>query len=133
MKLKRIFLFIIPFLLLALTACEVETEERAYTDEDAERVTTIMVDMWNTGNTDLADSIYTDKSVRNQVGTRMFNGPAEIKELVDFLIDIPSKETPRIQESHIMVGHIVCDLVERTIFGDQKWESKQPLLTETEL
>ena len=58
---------------------------------------------------------------------------AEIKELVDYLIDIPSKETPRIQESHIMVGHIVCDLVERTLFGDQKWETKQPLLTETEL
>ena len=58
---------------------------------------------------------------------------AEIKEFVDYLIDIPSKETPRIQESHIMVGHIVCDLVERTLFGDQKWETKQPLLTETEL
>ena len=58
---------------------------------------------------------------------------AEIKELVDYLIDIPSKETPRIQESHIMVGHIICDLVERTLFGGQKWETKQPLLTETEL
>lgn len=82
MKLKRIYLFLIPIIMLALTACAVETEERAYSDEDAERVTTVMVDLWNTGNTDLADSIYTDKSVRNQVGTRMFNGPAEIKEFV---------------------------------------------------
>ena len=49
----------------------------------------------------------------------------EIKDLVDYLIDIPSKETPRIQESHIMVGHILCDLVERTLFGDKKWETKQ--------
>jgi len=49
----------------------------------------------------------------------------QIKGLVDHLIDIPSKETPRIQETQIMVGHIICDLVERSLFGDQKWETKQ--------
>jgi len=34
----------------------------------------------------------------------------------DYLINIPSTDTPRIQESHIMVGHIVCQLVEENIF-----------------
>ena len=36
--------------------------------------------------------------------------------LCDFLINIPSQDTPRIQESHIMVGHIICDQVESTLF-----------------
>jgi D-sedoheptulose 7-phosphate isomerase len=37
--------------------------------------------------------------------------------LSDFLINIPSTTTPRIQESHILVGHIICELVEENIFG----------------
>ncbi len=40
----------------------------------------------------------------------------ELAALCDFLINIPSVDTPRIQESHIMVGHIICELVESTLF-----------------
>ena len=40
----------------------------------------------------------------------------KIKELSDYLINIPSTDTPRVQESHIMVGHIICELVEKIIF-----------------
>jgi len=40
-----------------------------------------------------------------------------MKPLSDFLINIPSTTTPRIQESHILVGHIICELVEENIFG----------------
>ncbi len=36
--------------------------------------------------------------------------------LCDFLINIPSQDTPRIQESHITIGHIICELVESTLF-----------------
>ena len=42
----------------------------------------------------------------------------KIKDYVDYLVDVPSKEVPRIQESHIMIGHIICQLVEKTLFGD---------------
>ena len=41
----------------------------------------------------------------------------KMKTLSDFLINIPSTTTPRIQESHILVGHIICELVEENIFG----------------
>lgn len=41
----------------------------------------------------------------------------KMKELSDFLINVPSKDTPRIQESHIMLGHIICQLVEEQYFG----------------
>ena len=40
----------------------------------------------------------------------------EMRTLCDHLINIPSTDTPRIQESHIMVGHIVCQLVEEKYF-----------------
>jgi D-sedoheptulose 7-phosphate isomerase len=40
-----------------------------------------------------------------------------IKSLSDYLINIPSTDTPRIQESHIMLGHIICQLVEAEYFA----------------
>jgi D-sedoheptulose 7-phosphate isomerase len=41
-------------------------------------------------------------------------------ELCDICIKVPSSETPRIQESHILIGHIICCIVEENIFGNQK-------------
>jgi len=41
----------------------------------------------------------------------------EMRTLCDHLINIPSTDTPRIQESHIMVGHIICQLVEEKYFN----------------
>lgn len=40
----------------------------------------------------------------------------KMKAVSDYLINIPSEDTPRIQESHIMAGHIVCQLVEEKYF-----------------
>jgi D-sedoheptulose 7-phosphate isomerase len=40
----------------------------------------------------------------------------KMKEVADFLINIPSTDTPRIQESHILIGHIICELVEKEVF-----------------
>jgi D-sedoheptulose 7-phosphate isomerase len=40
----------------------------------------------------------------------------KMKEVSDYLINVPSKDTPRIQESHITVGHIICQLVEEKYF-----------------
>ena len=34
----------------------------------------------------------------------------------DYLINVPSKDTPRIQESHILIGHIICEIVEANLF-----------------
>jgi len=38
-------------------------------------------------------------------------------ELCDYCIKVPSNETPRIQEAHILIGHIICAIVEEEIFG----------------
>ena len=43
-----------------------------------------------------------------------------MKELADLLINSPSTDTPRIQEAHITIGHIICELVEQAIFGEKQ-------------
>jgi len=44
----------------------------------------------------------------------------EMAELCDYCIKVPSTETPRIQESHILIGHIICAIVEENLFGHLK-------------
>lgn len=40
----------------------------------------------------------------------------KMKPLCDYLLNVPSNDTPRIQESHITMGHIICQLVEEELF-----------------
>ncbi len=43
-----------------------------------------------------------------------------LKEISKFLINVPSEDTPRIQELHILIGHIICEIVEKELFGEKK-------------
>ena len=43
----------------------------------------------------------------------------KMAEYADFLLAVPSKDTPRIQEVHILLGHIICEIVEHEIFGEK--------------
>jgi len=45
----------------------------------------------------------------NQAGGKMLNS-------CDYILKMPSFDTPRIQEAHILVGHIICELIEKNIF-----------------
>lgn len=49
------------------------------------------------------------------ISTIAFTGESGgiLRDLADILINVPSSDTPRIQEAHIMVGHIICELVEK--------------------
>ncbi len=40
----------------------------------------------------------------------------KMKDHADYLLNVPSTDTPSIQESHIMLGHIICELVEEELF-----------------
>lgn len=40
----------------------------------------------------------------------------QMKTEADLLINVPSTDTPRIQETHILIGHIICEIVERELF-----------------
>ena len=44
------------------------------------------------------------------------NQGASMSELCDYLFEIPSSDTPKIQEGHLVLGHILCGLVENAIF-----------------
>lgn len=44
----------------------------------------------------------------------------DIDDLVDHIIRVPSSSTPRIQESHILVGHLLCAYVEEKLFSHLK-------------
>jgi D-sedoheptulose 7-phosphate isomerase len=42
-----------------------------------------------------------------------------MKPYADHVISVPSKDTPRVQEAHILIGHILCYIIETTLFGEQ--------------
>jgi len=42
----------------------------------------------------------------------------EMAKIADIALIVPSDSTPRIQESHILIGHILCDIIEKEIFAD---------------
>jgi D-sedoheptulose 7-phosphate isomerase len=48
-----------------------------------------------------------------------------MKCLADCAICVPSDETPRIQECHILVGHIICEIVEEALFGQSQGEASE--------
>ncbi len=41
----------------------------------------------------------------------------KIAEIADIVLAVPSSDTPRIQEAHITIGHIICDIVEKILTG----------------
>jgi len=41
----------------------------------------------------------------------------ELRERVEYCIRIPSESTPRIQEAHILTGHILCEIIEHELFA----------------
>jgi D-sedoheptulose 7-phosphate isomerase len=55
--------------------------------------------------------LYTVGLTGNGLGAEM------MRERCDILLDMPSAETPKIQEAHLVCGHIICGLVEEKIFG----------------
>lgn len=59
-----------------------------------------------------------EKAREKKMTTIGFTGKSggKMKDSSDLLINIPSTDTPRIQESHIMTGHIICQLVEEYLF-----------------
>lgn len=59
-----------------------------------------------------------EKAKEMGIYTIAFTGATggEMKKIADVCICVPSTDTPRIQESHIMIGHIICEIIESTLF-----------------
>jgi D-sedoheptulose 7-phosphate isomerase len=69
----------------------------------------------NSGNILKAFEVAKEKGVI-RVGMTGESG-GKMKDCSDYLLNVPSMDTPRIQESHILIGHIICQLVEESYFG----------------
>lgn len=63
------------------------------------------------------EAIKTAKEIKAHTVGFTGEGGADLGKMVDICLAVPSTDTPRIQESHITAGHIICSLVEREIFG----------------
>lgn len=53
------------------------------------------------------------------VGLTGNNKNTQIYKLLDYCITVPSESTPRIQEAHIMIGHMICEFIENELFGNK--------------
>jgi D-sedoheptulose 7-phosphate isomerase len=69
----------------------------------------------NSGNIIKAFEVARQKGIATVGFTGLSGG--SMKSLSDYLINVPSTDTPRIQESHILIGHIICQLVEEKYFA----------------
>lgn len=69
----------------------------------------------NSGNIINAFETAKNKGIITVAFTGITGG--QMKAISDYLINVPSTDTPRIQESHITIGHIICQLVEEKYFA----------------
>jgi D-sedoheptulose 7-phosphate isomerase len=77
----------------------------------------VLVGISTSGN---SKNVLEAQKVAKQKGMKIISltgeSGGEMKNTADCLINVPSKLTPRIQESHIMIGHIICQIVEENLF-----------------
>ena len=78
----------------------------------------ILVGISTSGNSEnIIQAIQTAKELNMiAVGLTGEKG-GEMEGICDYVIKIPSCDTPRIQEAHILIGHIICEIVEKEIFS----------------
>ncbi len=69
----------------------------------------------NSGNILKAFEVCREKGITTIAFTGATGG--KMKDMADILINVPSTDTPRIQEGHITAGHILCEMVEKDIFA----------------
>jgi D-sedoheptulose 7-phosphate isomerase len=78
----------------------------------------ILVAISTSGNSEnILEAIHTAKERGMKVIGFTGQTGGKMKQVCDLLINIPSSDTPRIQELHITIGHIICELTEKMVFG----------------
>ena len=78
----------------------------------------ILIGMSTSGNSKNVIKALEEAKKKNII-TIGFSGKVNgnMKSYCDYLINIPSDDTPRIQECHLMLGHAICELVEKELFS----------------
>jgi D-sedoheptulose 7-phosphate isomerase len=84
----------------------------------------VVIGISTSGNSpNVIEGIRTAKRLR--AITVAFTGATggKLRGEADYLLSVPSDVTPHIQESHIMIGHVLCYLVEKELFGENEKQS----------
>ena len=78
----------------------------------------VLVGLSTSGNSENIIKAFEVARLKKMI-TIAFTGESggKMKASSDYLVNIPSADTPRIQESHILIGHIICQLVEEKYFA----------------
>ncbi len=76
-------------------------------------------------STNVINGLNTARSLELKTIGLIGNDPSKIKNYADCLISVPSDVTARIQELHITVGHIICELIEDSIYKKPKKREKK--------
>ncbi len=80
----------------------------------------VLIALSTSGNSaNIVEAAKTAKAKEMKVIAFTGKDGGKLKEYADFLINVPSTDTPRIQECHILVGHIICQLVEEKYFSNE--------------
>jgi D-sedoheptulose 7-phosphate isomerase len=80
----------------------------------------VLVGLSTSGNSlNITKAFETAKNL--DITTIAFTGEngGKLKEVADYILQIPSTDTPRIQEAHILIGHIICELIETDMFIEE--------------
>ena len=77
----------------------------------------ILIGITTSGNS-LNVAIALQQAKKQGLVTVGFSGmnKGKVDEYCDFIFHVPSDDTPRVQEAHILIGHIICQLVESELF-----------------
>lgn len=77
----------------------------------------ILIGISTSGNSKNIIKAFEEAKKRNMITIAMTGeSGGEMKNNADILLNMPSSDTPRIQEAHILVGHIICEQVEKNLF-----------------
>jgi D-sedoheptulose 7-phosphate isomerase len=77
----------------------------------------VLIALSTSGNsTNIINALLQAKEMGMTTVSMTGNSGGKMKDMADYLINVPSSDTPRIQEAHIMIGHILCQLVEENLF-----------------
>jgi D-sedoheptulose 7-phosphate isomerase len=80
----------------------------------------ILIGLTTSGNSENIVQAF-NAARENKITTVGFTGKnsGRITPLSDFLIQVPSTVIPRIQEMHLLIGHVICETVEKEMFGNE--------------
>lgn len=81
----------------------------------------VLIGLSTSGNSEnIINAFNTGREIGMHLVAFTGNSGGKMKTLADHLLNVPSTDTPRIQEAHILVGHIICEFIEKNLFGNEE-------------